>query len=178
VAHILPHPDPIRKVSIISRGQAAGYTLKFPEIEKHFHSRAEFLDELAVLLAGFVAEKEIFGDVTTGATSDLRAATQLARKLVTEYGMSEKLGPMTFGQKEELIFLGREIAEQKDYSEKVAAKIDKEVSVLINRAQKTAQSIISKHKNKLNSLAEALIKKETVERKELERILGKKKKLK
>ena len=176
VAHILPHPAPIRKVSIISRGQAAGYTLKLPEVEKHFHSKAEFLDELAVLLAGFVAEKKTFGDVTTGATSDLRAATQLARKLVTEYGMSEKLGPMTFGQKEELIFLGREIAEQKDYSEKVAARIDKEVSDLINQAQKTAQSIISEHKEKLNKLAKTLIKKETIERKELEKILGKKKK--
>jgi len=152
VAHILPHPDPIRKVSIISRGQAAGYTLKLPEADKHFHSKAEFLDELAVLLAGFVAEKKTFGDITTGATSDLRLATKLARKLVTEYGMSEKLGPQTFGQKEELIFLGREIAEQKDYSEKVAAKIDKEVSDLIVQAQKTAQLVISKHKEKLNKL--------------------------
>ena len=175
VAHILPHPDPIRKVSIISRGQAAGYTLKLPEADKHFHSKAEFLDELAVLLAGFVAEKKTFGDITTGATSDLRLATKLARKLVTEYGMSEKLGPQTFGQKEELIFLGREIAEQKDYSEKVAAKIDKEVSDLIVQAQKTAQLVISKHKEKLNKLAETLIKKETIERKELEKILGKKK---
>jgi len=175
VAHILPHPDPIRKVSIISRGQVAGYTLKLPEVEKHFHSKAEFLDELAVLLAGFVAEKKTFGDITTGATSDLRLATQLARKLVTEYGMSEKLGPQTFGQKEELIFLGREIAEQKDYSESVAYEIDKEVRDLIVQAQKTARLVISKHKEKLNKLAGTLTEKEAIERKELEKILGKKK---
>ncbi len=175
VAHILPHPDPIRKVSIISRGQVAGYTLKLPEADKHFHSKAEFLDELAVLLAGFVAEKKTFGDITTGATSDLRLATQLARKLVTEYGMSEKLGPQTFGQKEELIFLGREIAEQKDYSESVAYEIDKEVRDLIAQAQKTARLVISKHKEKLNKLAETLVEKEAIERKELEKILGKKK---
>lgn len=174
VTHLLPHTDPVQKVSIISRGGAAGYTLKLPEEEKHFHSKAEFLDDLAVLLAGFVAEKKVFGDVTTGATSDLKEATKLARKLVTQFGMSEVLGPMTFGQKEELIFLGREITEQRDYSEEVAAKIDHEVKNFIDQAYKKAEKIISENKNKLEKIYAKLIEDETIEKEEFEKLLGKK----
>jgi cell division protease FtsH len=171
-AHFLPHTDPVQKVSIVSRGFAAGYTLKLPEKEKHFRARPEFFDELAVLLAGYATEKKIFGEVTTGATSDLREATKLARKLVTEYGMSEKMGPMTFGQKEELIFLGREISEQRDYSEEIAKKIDEEVKNFIDAAYKKASEVIEKNKEKLKKVAESLLEEEALEKEDFEKIVG------
>jgi cell division protease FtsH len=137
VTHFLLHTDPVQKISIISRGRAGGYTLKTPLEDKHMHSKTEFIEEIAVLLGGYLTEKEIFGEVTTGATSDLRRATSIARRLVTDYGMSEKLGPRTYGEKEEMIFLGREIHEQKDYSEKIAEKIDEEIA----RFYKTSRKI-------------------------------------
>jgi cell division protease FtsH len=166
VAHILPNTDPVRKVSIISRGQAAGYTLKLPKEDRYLKSKTEFLEELSVLLAGHAAEKEIFKDVTTGATNDIMQATKLARKLVTEYGMSEKMGPRSFGEKEELIFLGREIHEERDYSEKVAQQIDNEVSTFIDNAYKTAKNIIVKAKPMLRKIADTLMEKETLEQEE------------
>lgn len=177
-AHLLPYADPVQKVSIVSRGFAAGYTLKLPEKEKHFHAKLEFLDDLAVLIAGLVTEKKIFGQPTTGAASDLREATRLARKIVTEYGMSEKLGPMTFGQKEELVFLGREISERRDYSEEVAAKIDSEVRSLIDQAQSRAKEIIEKNREKLEKIASALLEKETLEKEDFEELVGPKIKIK
>lgn len=173
VAHELPHADPVHKVSIISRGRAAGYTLKLPAEDKHLHTRSEFIDDLAVLLAGHIAEKEIFGEVTTGASSDLRQATRIAKKLITEYGMSEKLGPRTFGEKEEMIFLGKEIHEQRDYGEKVAEAIDQEISHLISDASKTALLLIHEHKNKLEEIVKALLEKETLEKEEFEKIFTK-----
>ncbi len=151
---------------------AAGYTLKYPEKDKRLHSKAEFLDDLAVLLAGQAAEKEIFKDITTGASNDLKQASNLARKLVTEYGMSESLGPRTFGEKEELIFLGREITEQRNYSEKIAQLIDKEVSKFIDKAYLTATDIIKKMKPKLKDIADLLIKKETIEQEEFEALFA------
>lgn len=174
VTHILPNTDPVQKISIVSRGQAAGYTLKLPEEERHFHSKAEFLDDIAVLLAGFATEKRVFGDVTTGATSDLREATKLARKLVTEYGMSDDLGPMTFGQKEELVFLGKEIGEQRDYSEEVAAKIDREIQKIIHTAYEKASRVIIEHEADLEKIFSELITKETLERDDFEKLMGKK----
>jgi cell division protease FtsH len=170
VAHELPHADPVHKVSIISRGRAAGYTLKLPTEDKYLHSRSEFIDDLAVMLAGHTVEKEIFGEVTTGASNDLRQATHLARRLITEFGMSEKLGARTFGDKEEMIFLGREIHEQRDYSEKVAETIDQEISRLIADAIKTAQEIIHKKKTKLEEIVKLLLEKETLEKEEFEAI--------
>jgi cell division protease FtsH len=170
----LTHTDPIQKVSIIARGQAAGYTLKLPIEDRHLHSRSEFLDELAVLLGGYVAEKLVFDELTTGASSDLLKATELARRLVTKYGMSEKLGPITFGGKEELIFLGREIATEKNYSEEVAAQIDKEVANFIDDAYHTAKKILTEKRKKLNQIAKVLIKKEAIERKEFERLMKRK----
>ncbi|MDD5071222.1 MAG: ATP-dependent zinc metalloprotease FtsH [Patescibacteria group bacterium] len=174
VAHFLPHTDPVQKISIIARGQAGGYTLKLPTEDKHMHAKSEFVEELAVLLAGHATEKEIFGEVTTGATSDLRRATALARQLITDYGMSDDLGPRTYGEKEEMIFLGREIHEQRDYSEKVAEQIDKEISRFIEQAAKQAKEIIKTEKEKLDKVVEALLKKETLEREEFEKIVGKK----
>ncbi|MFH1207229.1 MAG: ATP-dependent zinc metalloprotease FtsH [Patescibacteria group bacterium] len=166
LAHEMPHSDPVQKVSIISRGQAGGYTLKMPTEDKHLHSKAYFLDELAVLLAGHAAEKEIFKDVTTGATSDLKQATKLARRLVTEFGMSESLGPRTYGEKEELIFLGKEIHERRDYSEKTAQQIDAEVSKFLNNAYEVATRVIKKSRVHLDEIVHQLITKETLERDE------------
>jgi len=174
VAHFLPHTDPVQKISIIARGQTGGYTLKLPTEDKHMHTKSEFVEELAVLLAGHATEKEIFGEVTTGATSDLRRATALARQLITDYGMSENLGPRTYGEKEEMIFLGREIHEQRDYSEKIAEQIDKEIFHFIEQAVKQAKGIIISKKEYLEKVVKALLEKETLEREEFEKIVGKK----
>ena len=167
----LKHTDPIHKVSIISRGRIAGYTLKLPVEDKYLRTRSEFLDELALLLGGYCAEKLIFNELTTGASNDLLQASELARKLVTKYGMSEKLGPITFGKSESLVFLGKEITEQKNYSEKVAAEIDKEVKRLIHDAQKTAERILKQRRKKLIQIAKRLIEKEVIERKEFEKLM-------
>jgi cell division protease FtsH len=172
VAHFLPNTDPVHKISIIARGQAGGYTLKLPTEDKHMHTKSEFVEELAVLLAGHTAEKEIFGEVTTGATSDLRRATALARHLITDYGMSENLGPRTFGQKDEMIFLGREIHEQRDYSEKVAEQIDGEITNFIAEGVRQAKEIVNTKKDLLKAVVVALLEKETLEREEFEKIVG------
>jgi len=171
VAHILPHADPVHKISIISRGRAAGYTLKLPTEDKKMHSKSEFLDDIAVFLAGHLVEQEIFGDVTTGASDDLRKATGLARDLVTTYGMSE-LGTRTFGDKDEMIFLGREIHEARDYSEKTAEAIDNEVNNIITRARKVACDIISKERVKLDLIAKTLLEKETIEKDEFDKLMA------
>jgi len=174
IAASLPNIDPVQKISIISRGQAAGYTLKLPIEDKHIHSRSEFIDELAVLLGGHVAEKIVFNELTTGASNDLQKATDLSHKLITKYGMSDKLGPRTFGEKEEMFFLGREITTAKDYSEEIAIEIDKEISRLINNAFQTAKKILIKERKKLDQIADVLIKKETIERKEFKALMKKK----
>ena len=149
--------------------------MKIPGEDRHLHSQAEFLDDLASMLGGYTVEKEILGELTTGASSDLRQATKLARRLVTEYGMSEILGPRTYGQREEMIFLGKEIHERRDYSEKVAETIDKEISKLILTAQKTAQDLLTKNRKQLDKIALTLLEKETLESDEFEKIVGKKK---
>jgi len=174
VASHLPESEPVRKVSIVARGAAAGYTLKMPREERQIKTKSEFLAEMAVLLAGFSAEKMRFGEISTGATNDLKQATELARKLIKEYGMSS-LGPIAFGKKEELVFLGKEISEQRTYSEIVAAQIDKEVAKFINEAQKTAQKILTKRRKLLDRLATTLIEKETIEKEEFEKIIGEEK---
>ncbi len=172
VAHFLPNTDPVHKISIIARGRAGGYTLKLPIGDKHMHTKVEFTEEIAVLLAGYVTEKEIFGDITTGATSDLRRATKLARRLITDFGMSETLGPRTYGEKEEMIFLGREIHEQRDYSEKVAEQIDKEINNFIENAVHQAKGIVSKERDVLEKVVKVLMKQETLEKEEFEKIVG------
>ncbi len=171
VAAFSEHADPVQKISIISRGNAGGYTMAVPTEDKMLHSRGYFLDEIAVLLSGFVTEQEIFGDVTTGASNDLERATNMARNMVTRYGMSN-LGPRTFGKKEELIFLGKEMNEQKNYSEKTAQDIDIEVHNLIEGARKRALELITNKKDKLDKLAETLIEKETIEKEEFDEIVG------
>jgi cell division protease FtsH len=166
VAKMLPNADPVHKVSIIPRGNAGGYTLKLPSEDKRLHKRAEFLDDMAVLLGGFIAEKETFGDVTTGASDDLRKCTRLARELVTRYGMSDELGPQVYGETQELVFLGREIHEQRNYSEKTAEMIDHEVKNLVSRAMDVARGIIQKEKESLDKIANLLLEKETIEKEE------------
>jgi cell division protease FtsH len=172
VAHSLPNADPVHKVSIIARGRAGGYTLKLPTEDRHYHSRSEFIDDLAVLLAGHATEEVIFGEVTTGASSDLKKATTLARELITRYGMSEELGPRTYGEKEELVFLGREIHERRDYSEKTAEAIDAAILKLIRAAKKTAHEMITTHKEKLELIAGTLLEKETIEKVEFEQLMA------
>jgi cell division protease FtsH len=168
VMNALPGCDPVHKVSIVSRGMALGYTMPLPEDDRYLKQRSKFQDELAGMLGGRAAEELIFEDVTTGASSDLERATRLARKMVTEYGMSDKLGPLTFGQKEELVFLGREIGEQRNYSEEVARAIDEEVRNIINQAHETALRILREKKDRLVALARKLIEVETLEGADLE----------
>jgi len=175
VSHILPGCDPVQKISIISRGQAAGYTLSIPEQEKFLKTKSEFLDNLSALLGGYIAEEETFGQVTTGAANDLHKATQLARKLVTEYGMSKTLGPRTFGEKEEMIFLGRELSERRNYSEKFAQIIDKEISGFIKLCYNKTQNVLQKNKAKLKEVAQVLLKKETLEKEGFIKIMAKEK---
>jgi len=172
VAHFSPNMDPVQKISIISRGRAAGYMIKLPMEDKHMHTKTEFIEDIAVLLAGYLTEKEIFGEITTGATSDLRKATSLARHLVTDYGMSENLGPRTFGAKDEMIFLGREIHEQRDYSEKMAEGIDNEIAAFIERGREMAMTIIKDRRDKLEAIVKVLVEKETLEKEEFEKIVN------
>ncbi|MBU4142649.1 ATP-dependent zinc metalloprotease FtsH [Patescibacteria group bacterium] len=167
----LPHTDPVRKVSIIARGQAAGYTLKLPEFDKHLHTKTEFVEELSVLLAGYYAEILVFNEITTGAGNDLEKATDLARRLVMRYGMSEKLGPRTFGETEDLIFLGKEITTEKNYSESIAQAIDKEVHDFISNAAKAGQKILADKRALLDKIANRLIEKETIEKEEFEELM-------
>ena len=163
VGHKLTHADPVQKVSIVARGGMGGYTRFLPEEDRNLFSKAQFKDMLAAALGGRVAEEQIFGEVTTGASNDLESATQIARNMVTRYGMSEKLGPRTFGKREELVFLGREISEQSDYSDSTAQQIDEEVHDLIQEAHDRAQEILETNKAKLVQLARHLITNETIE---------------
>ncbi len=163
VAHVLPECDVVHKVSIVARGMVAGYTLALPEEERRLLSKAKFRDDLAFALGGRSAEELVFGDVTTGATNDLERVTEVARAMVTRYGMSDKLGPMTFGQKEELVFLGKEIGEQRDYSEAVAQEIDEEVRRIVYEAHERAKDVLTRHREQLDRIAQRLIEVETLD---------------
>ena len=171
-AKMLPNADPVHKVSIVPRRMIGGWTRLLPAEDRYFWTKSQFDDGLAVLLGGRVAEEIIFGDITTGAQNDLEQATKLARKMVTEYGMSEKLGPRIFGQRQELVFLGREISEQRDYGDKVANEIDEEVYAIIQRAYKTTKRILTRNKAKLRELAEELIARETLDEPDLDRLFA------
>lgn len=166
VAYSLPHTDPVHKVSIVSRGRAGGYTLKLPSEDKHMKTRAEFESELAVLMGGYTAEQIIFSDITTGASNDLRVASNIARHMVTQYGMSTKIGPVSYPEPSGEIFLGRDLATGREYSETIAAQIDDEVRTLLLHAQKTAKETITKHREQLEKIAKTLIEKETIEQQE------------
>ncbi|MBT3320960.1 MAG: ATP-dependent zinc metalloprotease FtsH [Anaerolineae bacterium] len=170
VGNAIAEADPVQKVTIIGRGQAGGVTWFRPEEDRMLQSRKKMMATLAYALGGRVAEEEVFDDITSGASSDISQVTQIARSMVTQLGMSDELGLMTYGKKEELVFLGREISEQRDYSEEVAQKIDAEVRKLVDIAYKTAKSILKKHRKELNAVAEALIEKENLTREEFEKI--------
>jgi len=166
IGSVLVYSDPVHKVSIISRGRAAGYTMKLPFEDKHLHTKQSFLDEIAALLGGYAAEKLVFKELTTGASSDLKVATAVARKLVMNYGMSEEIGPIVLGDQHEMVFLGREISEQRNYSEAVAKVIDDEVSKIMKQGLDRATEVLVKYRKYLNTIAERLIKDETLEQEE------------
>lgn len=173
VSASLSHTDPIHKISIISRGKAAGYTLQLPSEDRYLKTKSEFVDQLAVLLGGFVAEKVVFSELTTGATSDLGKLSELARDLVMRYGMSDKIGPVTFARAGEMVFLGRELGDRIHYSEKVASEIDNEVAKFIEDAYKTAEKIIIERRKKLDEIAKVLVEKETIEKEVFEELMKK-----
>ncbi|MFC1594837.1 ATP-dependent zinc metalloprotease FtsH [Patescibacteria group bacterium] len=173
VANTLPNVDPVHKISIVARGRAAGYTLKLPIEDKHLYSRSHFLDELAVSLGGYAAEDLVFGELTTGASDDIKKATALARNLVTRYGMSQKVGPVALGSDDELVFLGKELTVEKNYSEKVAAVVDGEISKFMKDALKQAQKVLKSRRKKLDEIAQYLIEHESLERDVFEKIAGK-----
>lgn len=166
VTAALKDADKVHKVSIVSRGRAGGYTLKLPAQEERLRTKTQFMNDLAIMLGGYATEQHVFKDVSTGASNDLQNASELARRIVTQYGMSEKLGPIVYGKSEELVFLGREIATEKNYSERVASQIDDEVKGIVERALAVAKKIIVSRKNVLNAIAETLIKKEMLEQDE------------
>ncbi len=161
VAQLLPDVDPVHKISIVARGRAGGYTRVLPPEDRHLWTRSQFRQQMAFALGGYAAEVLVFGEMTTGASNDIEMATSLARRMVMEYGMSEKLGPRAFGRKEELIFLGRDIQEQRNYSEAVAQEIDGEVEGLIQEAHDRASSVLTDHKEKLVEIADTLMEVET-----------------
>jgi cell division protease FtsH len=170
VGFALPNADPVHKVSIISRGRALGYTLALPTEDRFLVTRGELIDQLAMMMGGRVAEELVFQDPTTGAQDDLERATKIARKMVCEWGMSEKLGPMTLGQKVDQPFLGRDIAGHADYSDHVASEIDSEIRLLMDEAHDEALEICSKYREQLDEMVTALIEKETLEASEVEKL--------
>ena len=178
VGWALPNADPIHKVTIIPRGRALGYTQALPENEKYLSSKAELKDRLAMLMGGRVAEELIFKDPTTGASNDIEKATDIARRMVMEFGMSDKLGPMLFGKGSNEVFLGRDYGRQQDYSDEVASSIDGEVKILLNDAHDIAGKILKKFKKQMDAMVEVLMEKETIDRDEVSRIFNSIKKVK
>jgi len=173
VSSVLKNADPVHKVSVVSRGRAAGYTLKLPLEERHLYSKAHFLDEIAVALGGYAAEKFIFKEITTGASDDLRHATDIARALVTRYGMSDKIGPVAWGGRSEPIFLGKEFSTEKNYSEEVAREIDSEINKIMGGASEEAEEVLKKNKAALDEIASVLMEKETLENEAFNAIISK-----
>ena len=169
VAHLLRRADPVYKVTILPRGQMGGYTRFLPSQDRHLLTKSEFEDQLAVAMGGHAAEVLVFGEMTTGPSNDIQMATEIARRMVTQYGMSTKLGPRAFGRREELVFLGRDIAEQRNYSEAIAETIDREVSQLIDDAHHRAQDMLARNRGLLEKLSETLIEVETLDAEAFER---------
>lgn len=172
VGMLLEHTDPVHKVTIIPRGRAGGYTLSLPKEDKYYATRSEMLDELKVLLGGRVAEALVLKEISSGASNDLQRATQLARQMICEYGMSENIGPVTFGHRQDQVFLGRDIARDKDYSEEVAAEIDKEVRSFMEDAYAATEKLLSDNIDKLHVIAKALMEKETLEEEEINQLVN------
>lgn len=171
VGMLLDNTDPVHKVTIIPRGRAGGYTLSLPKEDRYYATRNEMLDELKVLLGGRVAEALVLKEISSGASNDLQRATSLARQMICEYGMSPELGPMTFGHRQDQVFLGRDIGRDKDYSEEVAAKIDKEIRKFIDEAYQKTESLLNENMDKLHLIADALIERETLEGEEIDQLM-------
>lgn len=171
VGMLLDNTDPVHKVTIIPRGRAGGYTLSLPKEDRYYATRSEMLDELKVLLGGRVAEALVLKEISSGASNDLQRATSLARQMICEYGMSPELGPMTFGHRQDQVFLGRDIGRDKDYSEEVAAKIDKEIRKFIDEAYQKTESLLNENMDKLHLIADALIESETLEGEEIDQLM-------
>ena len=172
VSRFLPGTDPINKVTIVPRGRALGVTQSLPTDDRHIYPREYLENQLAILMGGRIAEKLVFGDYSTGAANDLEHATELARKMVTEWGMSEKLGPVTFGKVEEEVFLGRELGVKRSYSEEIARLIDQEIRNFVLRAEARAEELLRQYEDKLHALAQALLERETLSGDEVDEILG------
>jgi len=172
VQRVLPKCDPVQKVTIVSRGMALGYTMALPTEDRYLQSKTEFEDKIAGLLGGNVAERMVFADTTTGSSNDIEKATDLARRMVTEFGMSDRLGPLSFGKRDELVFLGREIGEQRNYSDEIAKTIDEEVRAIIDRAYERATQVLETHRDRLDQLAQKLIAEETVDNEAFEQLFN------
>jgi cell division protease FtsH len=172
VQRVLPKCDPVQKVTIISRGMALGYTMALPTEDRYLQSKTEFEDKIAGLLGGNVSERMVFNDTTTGSSNDIEKATDLARRMVTEFGMSDRLGPLSFGKRDELVFLGREIGEQRNYSDEIAKTIDEEVRAIVDRAYERASQVLETHRDRLDALATKLIAEETVDREGFEALFS------
>lgn len=172
VARLLPNTDPVHLISIIPRGRAGGFTMILPKEDKYYMSKTEMEETLVHLLGGRVAEKLVLNDISTGAQNDLERATKIARNMVTHYGMSEKLGPMTYGTDTDEVFLGRDLTRSRNYSEEVAAAIDKEMRSIIDKAYHTAEKLLKENIDKLHRVAEALLEKETLNAEEFEEIFN------
>ena len=172
VGHLLPNCDPIHKISIVARGMAGGVTWSLPEEDKYLRSKKEFEDDIAMALGGWVAEQLATGDTTTGASNDIEKASDMARQMVMRYGMSERLGPLAFGRRDELIFLGRQIAEERNYSEEIAKQIDEEVHEIIDRGYRRAKELLSARREKLDQIVDRLMAEETIEGDEFEKMFG------
>jgi len=171
ISALLPNTASVRKISIITRGRAAGYTMRMPTEEKYMKTRSEFLDDVCALLGGYVAEEIKFKEISTGASNDLKEATDIARGIVTKYGMSKKIGPISFDKEEGLVFLGRDISTERQYSEETAAKIDKEVVGILKKCYNDTKRLLKKNIDKLEKVTKELIEKETLEKEEFEKLV-------
>lgn len=172
IAYLSPYADAVHKISIISRGRAAGYTIKLPVEDRRMRRSVEYIEDIAMMLGGYAAERSVFNDITTGATNDMQHATRLARNMVTQWGMSDKLGPRTYGEQNDMMYLGREVSETRDYSESRAEIIDIEIDRIIKQGLDTANTLLASHRKTLDTLAEHLVAHETIEREEVEKIIG------
>ena len=172
VGYMLPNADPPYKISIVSRGMAGGFTRFLPEEDRNLYARSQLHDRLAAMYGGLAAEEIVFGEATTGPSDDISKATSICRQMVTQWGMSERLGPRTFGRKEEMVFLGREISEQRNYSDKIAEEIDEEVRQIVDKAYQTAKKLLTEHRDKLDTIVKALLEEETIEGEVLASVLS------
>ncbi|HEY6775795.1 MAG TPA: ATP-dependent metallopeptidase FtsH/Yme1/Tma family protein, partial [Thermoleophilaceae bacterium] len=171
VAHYLENTDPVHKISVISRGQALGYTISLPTEDKFLTTRAELSDTMAMSLGGRAAEEIVFGEVTTGASNDLEKVTATAKQMVMRFGMSEKLGPRTFGHEHSQPFLGREFSSEPDYSDEIAREIDDEIRRIVEEAHQTARQVLADHRQRLDLVSDILLRRETIEREQFIELL-------